>query len=59
MLDKIEYATRQALAARQSAAEALDNKIRQDWELVAEMWEALVHELRELQQERTKPAPEA
>lgn len=59
MLSRIEYATRQALAARRNAAEALDNRIRQDWELVAGMWEDLVRELQELRQAKAEPAAEA
>jgi hypothetical protein len=58
MIEKIEHATRQALAARHRAAQAIDNKVRQEWELVAEMWEDLVRELHALQQERTISAPE-
>lgn len=58
MLDKIEYATRQALAARQNAAEALDNAIRDQWAQVARVWEDLIRELRLLQQENAEPLPE-
>ena len=57
MLEKIEYATRQALAARQKAAESLDNAIREQWGQVAQMWEDLIRELRDLQPENTEAPP--
>jgi hypothetical protein len=44
MLAKIEHAARQALAARQNAAEALDIRIKDEWLLVAQMWEELIRE---------------
>jgi hypothetical protein len=44
MLQKIEHARREALAAYQMASESFDTKIREDWLRVAVLWEQLAGE---------------
>ena len=41
MLQRIEYARRQALDARERAAACMDNRARSEWENAAQMWEDL------------------
>ena len=41
MLQRIEYARRQALEARENAAACLDNRIREEWEKAAALWEMI------------------
>jgi hypothetical protein len=42
MLQRIEYAARQALDARQRANECTDVRAREEWMKVATMWDGLV-----------------
>lgn len=44
MLQRIEYARRQALDARERAAACIDNRSRSEWEKAAEMWERLAEQ---------------
>lgn len=42
MLQRIEYARREALKARNKAQECIDNRSRDAWEGAAQMWEQIV-----------------
>jgi hypothetical protein len=44
MLQKIEYARREALEAYRMAAESIDSRSREDWLKVAALWEELAGE---------------
>jgi len=44
MLQRIEYARRQALEARKKASECIDNRTRAEWEKAADMWEQIVEQ---------------
>jgi len=44
MLQRIEYARRQALNARERAAACMDNNARDEWETAARMWEELAEQ---------------
>ena len=42
MLQRIEYARREALKAREKARECIDNNSRDAWETAAGMWDQIV-----------------
>ncbi|HEX4157134.1 MAG TPA: hypothetical protein VHY79_01550 [Rhizomicrobium sp.] len=48
MLQKIEHARREALAAYRTASESLDTRLREDWLRVAALWEQLAAEYQRL-----------
>jgi hypothetical protein len=48
-MHSVEYAVRQALEARQKAAECIDNRSREEWLKVAGMWDELITEYQRIQ----------
>ncbi|MGH6888082.1 MAG: hypothetical protein ACREHF_02610 [Rhizomicrobium sp.] len=55
MHEKIELALRQAAEARDTSFECIDQRMKDEWVMVAEMWEELANEYRALQKVRPRP----
>lgn len=53
-MQRIEYARRQSLDARQKAAECIDNRTRDEWLKAAEMWDALAVQYERLLADETQ-----
>lgn len=52
MQQKIDYAMRQSLDARQQAEACMDNHVREQWLTVARTWDDLVRACEEMRREQ-------
>lgn len=56
MQNRFQDASRQAVDAREKALMAGDSRLKAEWLKVAEMWDAVAAEYREIERVRERPA---